>query len=55
MLHDLSVGTDAQASGAGIDKLNPLDLESQCLLNKSDLAAQSHNTGHKKDIIASAH
>ena len=55
MVHDRSVGTDAQARGAGIDELDPLDLQAHRPLHEGRLTAQGYGAGRKENIITAAH
>ena len=52
MVHDRSVGTDAQAGGAGIDELDPLDLRAHRPLHEGRCAAECHGAGLKENVIA---
>ena len=52
MVHDRSVGTDAQPRGAGINELDPLDLQAHRPIHEGRCAVECHGAGLKENVIA---
>jgi len=55
VLDDLAVGPDQQAGGAGIDELDPFDLQAHRPLHEGCIATERHGARLKEDVIAAAH
>ncbi len=55
MLHDLPVRPHMQAGSAGIDELDPLDLQAHRPLHEGRLAAERNGAGLEKIILTAAY